>query len=109
MIEIPVVPPACDKEKVKNGKVVFNTDCVENARKIASYEAEPVVLAQDSDSADVTANLVDVGEGTKERDYTGKDMKGKIVLVSAQPGAVQDLAVDYLKALEKIGIVEAVK
>jgi hypothetical protein len=45
----------------------------------------------------------------KERDYTGKDMKGKIVLVSAQPRAVQDLAVDYLKALEKIGIVEAVK
>jgi aminopeptidase YwaD len=63
------------------------------AKKIASYAAEPVVLAEDSESADVTADLVDVGEGTKESDYTGKDMKGKIVLVSAQPGAVQDLAV----------------
>jgi aminopeptidase YwaD len=63
------------------------------AQKIASYETEPIVLAEDSESADVTADLVDVGEGTKESDYAGKDVKGKIVLVSAQPGAVQDLAV----------------
>src|SRR3989475_2482092 len=61
--------------------------------KLASYEAEPVVLAEDSESADVTTDLADVGEGTKESDYAGKDVKGKIVLVSAQPGAVQDLAV----------------
>src|SRR4029077_18864521 len=64
-----------------------------------SYEAEPVVLAEDSESADATADLVDVGEGTKESDYTGKDVKGKIVLVSAQPGAVQDLAVGKFGAL----------
>ena len=62
-------------------------------KKMASYEAEPIVLAEDSESADVTADLADVGEGTKESDYAGKDVKGKIVLVSAQPGAVQDLAV----------------
>src|SRR6266849_1777769 len=61
--------------------------------KIASYEAEPIVLAEDSQSADVTSGLVDVGEGTKGSDYAGKDVKGKIVLVSAQPAAVQDLAV----------------
>ena len=60
---------------------------------LASYAAEPVVLAEDSESADVTAELVDVGEGTKESDYAGKVVKGKIVLVSAQPDAVQDLAV----------------
>jgi len=62
-------------------------------RLLASYEAEPVVLAEDSESADVTAELVDVGNGTSEADYAGKDVKGKIVLVSAQPGAAQDLAV----------------
>jgi aminopeptidase YwaD len=67
--------------------------------KIASYEAEPVVLAEDSESADVTTELVDVGEGKKESDYAGKDVKGKIVLVSAQPGAVQDLAVGKFGAL----------
>jgi aminopeptidase YwaD len=82
--------PAWDAEKgeleeVKEGKKV--------KEKIASYEAEPIVLAEDSESAEVTADLVDVGEGTKENDYTGKGVKGKIVLVSAQPGAVQDLAV----------------
>ena len=62
-------------------------------KKIASYETEPIVLAEDSESADVTADLVDVGEGTKESDYAGRDVKRKIVLVSAQPGAAQDLAV----------------
>ena len=61
--------------------------------KLASFEAEPVVLAEDSESANVTADLVDVGAGTQESDYAGKDVKGKIALVSAQPGAVQDLAV----------------
>src|SRR5216684_3365451 len=61
--------------------------------KVASYWAMPIVLAEDSESADVVAALVDVGEGTKESDYARKDVKGKIVLVSAQPGAVQDLAV----------------
>jgi len=87
-------PPVCDQEKIENGKLIFNKDCEQpNERKIASYEAEPVVLAEDSESADVTAELVDVGEGTKESDYAGKDVKGKIVLVGAQPVAVQDLAV----------------
>ena len=69
---------------------------------IGSYEAEPVVLAEDSESADVATQLVDVGEGTKDADYTGKDVKGKIVLVAVQPGAVQDLAVGKYGA---VGIV----
>ncbi|HEV1993117.1 MAG TPA: M28 family peptidase, partial [Candidatus Acidoferrum sp.] len=62
-------------------------------KKIASYETEPIVLVEDSENAEVTADLVEVGGGTRESDYAGKDVKGKIVLVSAQPGAVQDLAV----------------
>ena len=62
------------------------------ATRLASWDAMPVTLAEDSESADVTANLIDVGQGTHEADYEGKDMHGKIVLVSAQPGAVQDLA-----------------
>ena len=87
--------PAWDAEKgeleeVKEGKEVKH--------KIASYESEPVVLAEDSESADVRVELVDVGEGTKESDYAGKDVKGKIVLVSAQPGSVQDLAVGQFGA-----------
>jgi aminopeptidase YwaD len=69
-----------------------------NEKKIASYEAMPIVLAEDSESANVTAELVDVGDGTKEADYAGRNVKGKIVLVGAQPGAVQDLAVGKLGA-----------
>jgi aminopeptidase YwaD len=76
-----------------------NQDTVWNpAVRIGSYEAEPVILAEDSESADTTADLVDVGEGTKESDYAGKDVKGKLVLAGAQPGAVQDLAVGQFGA-----------
>jgi aminopeptidase YwaD len=90
--------PACQgwQEEVerahKEGKVGVLIVC-QASRLIGSYAAEPVVLAEDSESADVTAELVDVGEGTKESDYAGKNVKGKIVLVSASPGAVQELAV----------------
>ncbi len=88
--------PQGDEEARKQIATLLREDCdprLLNGRLLASYEAEPIVLAEDSESADVMADLVDVGEGTKESDYAGKDVKGKIVLVSAQPGAVQDLAV----------------
>jgi aminopeptidase YwaD len=83
-----------DEEARKVIAVLLQKDCDPklHTRLLASYEAMPIVLAEDSESADVTAELVDVGEGTKESDYAGKQVKGNIVLVSAQPGAVQDLA-----------------
>ncbi|MGB7233092.1 MAG: hypothetical protein WBD19_15585, partial [Candidatus Acidiferrum sp.] len=72
----------------------FIADCAEGPTILhESYSAEPVVLAEDSESADVVTTIVDVGEGTKESDYEGKEVKGKVVLASASPGAVQDLAV----------------
>jgi aminopeptidase YwaD len=95
--------PVCDKERLVNGKLVFNTECWWPGEvKIASYAAEPVVLAEDSESADVTTALVDVGEGTKESDYAGKDVKGKIVLVSSSPGAAQELAVGKFGAVGSV-------
>ena len=66
---------------------------------LASYEAIPVSLAEDSESADVTADLIDVGNGAAESDYNGKDVRGKIVLAAAQPGAVQGLAVEKFGAV----------
>jgi hypothetical protein len=89
-------------KEVKEAKDKNESGKWQPAQKMASYEAQPIVLAEDSESADVTADLVDAGEGTKESDYAGKDVKGKIVLVSAQPGAVQGLAVGKLEA---VGIV----
>jgi aminopeptidase YwaD len=46
-----------------------------------------------SNAGDVTAELVDVGAGTSESDYAGKDVKGKFVLASGYGGAVHRLAV----------------
>ena len=66
--------------------------------KLASYAAEPVVLAEDSESGETTTELVDVGAGTRESDYDGKAPSGKIVLVSTAPGAVQDLAIGKFHA-----------
>jgi aminopeptidase YwaD len=85
--------PAWDAESAELWELRQHESMWVPEKLVGSYEAEPIVLAEDSESADVTAELVDVGEGTKESDYAGKDVKGKIVLVSAQPGAVQDLAV----------------
>jgi aminopeptidase YwaD len=62
--------------------------------RLASWDAMPVTLAQDSESAEVTAELIDVGAGVSERDYAGKDVRGRLVLVSAQPGAAAPLAVE---------------
>lgn len=67
--------------------------------RLASWDAMPITLAQDSESADVTTTLVDVGAGTNERDYAGKDVRGKIVLVSSQPGAAAQLAVERFGAV----------
>jgi hypothetical protein len=61
--------------------------------RIASFADMPVALAEDSESADVVADLVDVGDGNKDADYAGKDVKGKLVLVARQPGEAQALAV----------------
>jgi len=66
--------------------------------RMASWDAAPITLAEDSESADVTADLVDVGNGSKEIDYSGKDVKGKIVLAASQADAVQRIAVAKLGA-----------
>jgi hypothetical protein len=63
------------------------------ARRLGDWESVPLSLAQDSLSADVTTTLVDVGSGTEEADYRGKDVNGKLVLTDSQPEAVVELAV----------------
>jgi aminopeptidase YwaD len=61
--------------------------------RLASWDAAPITLAQDSVSGEVTAALIDVGAGTAEADYANRDVKGKLVLTSSQPGSVAPLAV----------------
>ena len=67
-------------------------------RRLGDWESVPLSLAQDSLSADVTTALVDIGAGTSDADYAGKDVRGKLVLTSSQPGAVVDRAVGRMGA-----------
>jgi hypothetical protein len=63
-------------------------------RRIGSFDDLQMLVADNSESADVTAPLVDVGSGTSLRDYEGKDVRGKLVLSDGPPGAVHPLAVE---------------
>lgn len=62
-------------------------------RRLASFDAIPMTLAQDSESGEVTTDLVDVGQGTRDADYHGKQVRGRLVLAASQPGAVAPLAI----------------
>ena len=61
--------------------------------RIATSLQTPLHLADYSRSADVTAELVDVGTGTGNSDYAGKDLSGKIVLANGSLGDVMREAV----------------
>jgi hypothetical protein len=56
--------------------------------KWCDSEAVQLQLLDFSNSGDVTAELVDVGSGTQESDYKDKDVAGKLVFASGNPGAV---------------------
>lgn len=70
----------------------------ERTRKLGDWDAMPLTLAQDSLSGEATAGLVDIGAGADASDYEGKDIAGKYVLTSSQPGAVADRAVGEHRA-----------
>jgi aminopeptidase YwaD len=89
--------PAWDAEFAELWEVAPEDGRTRRAR-LASWDAAPLGLAQDSESADVVADLVDVGTGTAERDYAGLDVRGRIVLAAGMPEAVAPLAVDRFGA-----------
>ncbi len=61
--------------------------------KLGDVRETPLRVADNSHSVDVTAELVDVGEGDDETDYENLSVEGKIVLASGDPDDVHDLAV----------------
>ncbi|HYP52654.1 MAG TPA: hypothetical protein VEQ42_03895, partial [Pyrinomonadaceae bacterium] len=91
--------PAWDAEFAELWEVRETASGVVPVVRVASWEATPVSLAQDSESASVTAELVDVGAGTSEGDYAGRDVRGRLVLASSQPGAAARLAVERFGAV----------
>ena len=62
-------------------------------RRLADWSSVPLSLAQDSVSGQAQTTLVDIGAGTSETDYAGKEIKGRLVLTESQPEAVVELAV----------------
>jgi hypothetical protein len=67
-------------------------------RRIISYDDVRLAVADNSESADVTTELVDVGSGARRTDYAGKDVRGKLVLCDATPSACHRIAVEELGA-----------
>ncbi len=62
--------------------------------KVADWDEMRVALADYSQSADVTAALVDVGAGASPKDYDGKEVKGKIVLAGGSVAVAHKMACD---------------
>ena len=60
---------------------------------LGDWATDPIRLADYSHDADVETALVDVGDGSHEADYGGKDVRGKIVLADGVLARVQQLAV----------------
>lgn len=64
-----------------------------NDELIVSYPEIAMSVMTYSNAGDVTAELVWVGAGTSDKDYQGKDVKGKFVLATGYGGSVHRLAV----------------
>jgi len=60
---------------------------------LGDWATDPIHLADYSHSADIETALIDVGDGSHESDYSGKDVRGKIVLADGVLARVQELAV----------------
>jgi hypothetical protein len=61
--------------------------------RLASFGVHRIVLGRFSQSASMTAGLVDVGSGVRPEDYQGKDLRGRIALASGPAGPVHARAV----------------
>jgi aminopeptidase YwaD len=70
------------------------TEVTPRREVIADYAKMRVALADYSNDADVTAELVDVGSGTSAKDYDGKDVKGRIVLAGGGVAEAHHQAVE---------------
>jgi hypothetical protein len=66
---------------------------VEPETKLAAYGDVAVSIANNSRTTHVTAELVDVGAGTSEADYRGREVAGKVVLASGRAATAHQEAV----------------
>jgi hypothetical protein len=61
--------------------------------RLGSFEATATAIADFSRPTKVEAELIDVGRGTEDIDYQGKEVKGNVVLASGPPTEVEAQAV----------------
>ena len=69
-----------ESDSIWDGEVGELWEISPNLTEIADYDDQKAVLAVGSKSAEVTAELIYLGNGTKNSDYENIDVKGKIVL-----------------------------
>jgi hypothetical protein len=60
--------------------------------KLGDVRETPLSVADNSPAADITAELIDVGEGVTDSDYAGKEVAGKVVLAYGRIDKVKELA-----------------
>jgi hypothetical protein len=63
-------------------------------RKIYDIHDVAISLGSNSETGDITAELIDVGSGARVQDYEGKNVTGKIVLGSASGTVLQRLGLE---------------
>ena len=85
--------PAWDAEFAELWEMKRDGTKLERSTLVASWDKQPMSLAQDSESGEATTDLVDVGAGRAESDYAGKSVRGKLILISSQPEAAVPLGV----------------
>jgi hypothetical protein len=62
------------------------------ALKLGDVRETPTSVADNSPSADIAAELVDVGEGVADSDYAGKEVAGNVVLAHGKIDKVKEKA-----------------
>ncbi|WP_297799603.1 M28 family peptidase [uncultured Brevundimonas sp.] len=62
-------------------------------RKLYDINDVIISVAPNSESGEVVAEVIDVGVGGRPEDYEGLDLRGKVVLGTANPSTLQRLAV----------------
>ncbi len=67
--------------------------------RLCRYSDTPMCLSTLSNGGDWRGELVEVGSGTREEDYAGKEVRGKIVLATGYAGVVHRMAVIERSAL----------
>ena len=70
------------------------TEVSPRSSTIADYATMRVALADYSNEADVTADLIDVGQGLSEKDFAGRQITGKLVLAGGNVASVHREAVE---------------